>query len=155
MPQTSRSRFQKTTQEVEEELKIQKETDEKIKDISNVYDTAIDKAIFDVQTALAGPDPNFAYLMLRKLVYASAKIAIMENCEQWMNKYEKEIALKRSYKALTAVQTMIRNRNIQAWQAEQNLQLFKKIMLILDEKGLLNRNKGYSGLDANEVLEKI
>jgi len=115
------------------------------RNITPVFDTILDRALFDLQHALAMQDYPLAWLMQKKLVYMTADAKIYGACVPFIDEVEKELKRLSSYTGYTAAD---RYTHVvlgkKQYLEEKVYQFLPRIMLLLEEHGLLHKAGGSS-----------
>jgi hypothetical protein len=105
---------------------------EENKNLSQVADTAIDKALLDVQNAFATQNWEYTYEMLRKAVYISADVKIMDECEIFMQQVNRELNRIKTQSSYTAADRYTQNTlSAIDFLKEMDFQFLKKLMILL------------------------
>jgi len=126
-----------------------------ITNISSVYDTAIDRAIADVQNAWSTGNPDYTFLMIKKLVYTTSKKEIVDKYEKRFVKNANALEIMQIDPGYTEIDRYFLKRKVNRWREEQNALLYRDIMQTLEEFDLFKRDSGYGGVDVNREMQKI
>jgi hypothetical protein len=108
------------------------------KSITPLYDTILDKAINDVQVALALGNADYTWRMLKKLAYSTGNKEIIKECDgfflETQNKLKVMTAGLSSLSTIGAYFARLQTKN---FFNDQCLEIYKRIMLLLEKNGYL------------------
>lgn len=127
---------------------------DKIKEPSNIYDTMIDRAIADVQNAFSNGTSGHIKNMLIKLSIVTAKLDIMNFTENFIEKCEKEARCMNTRTPYTYADGAFHALHIDSWRISRYYELFKNIILMLEEKEAF-RNRHSYGADVNREMADL
>jgi len=104
-----------------------------------ILDTMIDKGISDVQVSMFAGDTMQTWRCLKKLVIVSADQKIIEECEKFIREVELGINMEVVKRGYTQSDVLKKRRAVLNYLDQKNVELFKKLVLLLEENGMLKK----------------
>lgn len=106
--------------------------------ITPLYDTILDKAINDAQNALAMGNADYAWLMLKKLAFSTGNEEIITECDRLFLEAQNRLdVMNAGLDELTIVSAYLSRLRIKRFHNEQCLEIYRRIMLLLEKNGYL------------------